>query len=132
MKKANSENMSFVHRELLPHSPTIVSYLFSIILWPHPQGSTHHAKKVIKSVMDVSHRYPYWHCRLLLQKAVSWCATEFWMLCLNRKCISNHILVQFLNQLMLGFLPAYLMLSSSSLFLPPLLFPSLLPGHSRL
>lgn len=33
------------------------------------QGYAHHAKKVLKSVMDTSHRFPYWHCRLLLQKA---------------------------------------------------------------
>ena len=35
------------------------------------QGYNSNAKKVIRSVMDTSQRYPYWHCRLLLQKAVS-------------------------------------------------------------
>ena len=34
------------------------------------QGYPHNAKKVLKSAMETSHRTPYWHCRLLLQKAV--------------------------------------------------------------
>lgn len=34
------------------------------------QGYPHNAKKVLKSAMETSHRTPYWHCRLMLQKAV--------------------------------------------------------------